>query len=382
MLSRFPYPLEKGDKLRAYYQLMGLSKDYEIHLFCTTDCAISDADLAQVKPYCSRITVYRLRKSLILLNLFNAFLTGKPFQVAYFYQGWAFRRMQRELEELRPDHILCQLVRAAEYVKNYHACPKTIDLMDALSKGMERRSADVTAPLKWIFREEAGRLKRYEGKMLDYFEKACIISEQDRRYIIHPKNSSISIIPNGVGQRFFDYPETLQKTTDLIFTGNMSYAPNVQASLFITQKLLPDLEKDYPDIRIDLVGATPATAVKNLAGPHVRVTGWVDDMRPYYATAEIFIAPMLSGSGMQNKILEAMAMGIPCITTRLANNAILAKDGEQIILAETAAEMLAAVRKLKSDPQLYAKLAENAKDFIASNYNWDAMNAKLADLIG
>lgn len=382
MLSRFPYPLEKGDKLRAYYQLAGLSKDYEIHLFCTSDSAVSDSDLARVKPYCSQVTIYRLRKGLIFLNLLKAFLTGKPFQVAYFYQRRAFRHMQRALEELRPDHIFCQLVRAAEYVKDYHACPKTIDLMDALSKGMERRSGDVAVPLKWIFREEAARLKRYEGKILDYFEKACIISEQDRRYIIHPKNSSIVIIPNGVGEHFFEYPETPPKTTDLIFTGNMSYAPNVQACLFIARELLPGLKKHDPGIRIDLVGATPAAAVKSLAGPNIRVTGWVDDMRPNYAAAHIFIAPMLSGTGMQNKILEAMAMGLPCITTRLANNAILARENEQIILAETAEEMLEAIRKLKSDPDLYARLSRNAKNFVASNYNWKAMNAKLIGLIG
>ncbi|MGV3630195.1 MAG: glycosyltransferase [Bacteroidota bacterium] len=381
VLSRFPYPLEKGDKLRAYYQLADLSRSFEVYLFCTTDCAVSPSDMEQIRPFCLEINVFQLKKGQVFLNLLGAFITGKPFQVAYFYRRGISRKIQQRLEELKPDHIFCQLVRVAEYVKNYHACAKTIDLMDALSKGMERRAADAPFYLKWIFREEAERLKRYETKVLDYFEHASIISSQDKRYIIHPRNSSIQVIPNGVGERFFSYGEQAEKTTDLIFTGNMSYGPNVQASQFIGRELLPELKKVYPGIKADLVGATPSPAVQSLAGTDIRVTGWVDDMRPYYAQAEIFIAPMFSGSGMQNKILEAMAMGIPCITTRLANNAILAQDGEQIMLAETKAEMCAAVRQLKSDPELYARLSRNAKDFVASNYNWKAMNEKLIALM-
>ncbi|MCE3294722.1 MAG: hypothetical protein K0R65_436 [Crocinitomicaceae bacterium] len=381
VLSRFPYPLEKGDKLRAYYQLIGLSEEFDLHVFCTTDCEVSPADLEKIRPYCKELKVFRLKKGLILLNVLGAFITGKPFQVAYFYQRWIARKIRQRMEELRPDHIFCQLVRVSEYVKNYHSCPKTIDLMDALSKGMERRAQDAPFYMKWFFREESARLKRYESKVLDYFEHTVIISGQDKRYIIHPKNSSIRVIPNGVGERFFNFKEQTAKTCDLIFTGNMSYAPNVQASQFLVKKLLPVLEKDYPGIRTDLVGATPAPSVKSLTSSRVRVTGWVDDMRPYYAGAEIFIAPMFSGSGMQNKILEAMAMGIPCITTRLANNAVLAKDGEEIILAETEAEMCAAVKSLKSDPELYAKIAHNAREFVSSRYNWKAMNGKLVEVI-
>ena len=381
MLSRFPYPLEKGDKLRAYYQLADLSEVYEIHLFCTTDCPVSESALAQIRPFCEKITIFHLKKAWVLLNLFLAFLTGKPFQVAYFYQRSISRKIQAALEELKPAHIFCQLIRVSEYVKNYHACPKTIDLMDALSKGMERRAADAPFYSRWGFREEAARLKRYEGKILDYFEHICIISEQDRRYIIHPKNSSIAIIPNGVGERFFDYGPGGEKSCELIFTGNMSYAPNVQASQFIVQKLLPELAKHGHRLKVDLVGASPAPAVKSLSGPEVRVTGWVDDMRPYYAGAEIFIAPMFSGSGMQNKILEAMAMGIPCITTRLANNAILAAENREIILAENAPAMCEAVLQLKSDPVFYQEIAANAREFVRSHYNWKAVNAKLVELM-
>ena len=381
LLSRFPYPLEKGDKLRAYYQLIDLSEHFDIYLFCTSDCAVSKEEYDQVKPYCSRLTVFRLKKPLIALNLLKAWLTGIPFQAAYFYQRWIYRQIQRSLEEIRPDHLFCQLLRPAEYVKNYHACPKTIDLMDALSKGMERRSADAPCWLRWIFREESARLKRYESKILDYFEQACIISGQDKRYIIHPKNRGIQVIPNGVGEHFFNFEDRIPKQTDLVFTGNMSYAPNVQAALFLTGKLYPEVRKFLPEVRIDLVGANPAAVLKRAAGPKIRVTGWVDDIRVYYARAEIFIAPMFSGSGMQNKILEAMAMGVPCITTSLANNAILAEDGREILLAENEEEMCEAIRRLKGDPGFYASIAQNARNFVRSHYDWKAINQKLVRLL-
>lgn len=381
VLPRFPYPLEKGDKLRAYYQLKDLSEHFEIYLFCTSEFEITNESHVQIATFCKEIHVYRLKKGLIFLNLIKALFTKIPFQVAYFSQNWIKRDIEKKIADIDAQHLYCQLVRAAEYVKNIHSIPKTIDLMDALSKGMERRISTINFIYRLVFKEETKRLKHYETKILDYFEHATIISEQDKSFIIHPKNQQIKVIPNGVGAQFFNFDKEVEKEFDLIFTGNMNYAPNVQAALFLAHIFLPLVKKENPRIQIAIVGATPSKAVENCANENMKITGWVDDIRIAYAKSEIFIAPMFSGSGMQNKILEAMAMGIPCITTSLANNAILAEHNEQILLAENEKEMLLAYQKLKNDSDFYNLIAKNAKDFVLKKYNWENSNKQLIHLL-
>lgn len=381
VLPRFPYPLEKGDKLRAYYQLKDLSEHFEIYLFCTSEFEITNESHVQIATFCKEIHVYRLKKGLILLNLLKALFTKIPFQVAYFSQNWIKKDMEKKIASIDAKHIYCQLVRAAEYVKNIHSIPKTIDLMDALSKGMERRISSINWLYRLVFKEETKRLKHYETKILDYFEHVTIISEQDKSFIIHPKNHQIKVLPNGVGTHFFNFDKVLDKEFDLIFTGNMNYAPNVQATLFLSNTFLPLLKKENPNIQIAIVGATPTKAIENCANENIHVTGWIDDIRMAYAKSKIFIAPMFSGSGMQNKILEAMAMGIPCITTSLANNAILAEHNTQILLAENEKEMLEAYQKLKNDSEFYDLISKNARDFVSKKYNWQNINKELINLL-
>lgn len=381
ILSRFPYPLEKGDKLRAYYQLKDLSETFEIYLFCTSESEISNLSHVQIATLCKEIHIYKLKKGIIFLNILKTIFTKIPLQVAFFTQNWIKKDIELKIQAIKPKHIYCQLIRPAEYVKNIHSCPKTIDLMDALSKGMERRIQDSNWLLKQIFKEEANRLRRYETKILDYFEHATIISKQDKSYIIHPKNNLIQVVPNGIGDKFLEYSKTPEKKYDLIFTGNMSYAPNVKACIFISQKLYPQLKKQNSNFQIALVGATPSNSVLKCANNNISVTGWVDDIRDKYAESKIFIAPLFSGSGLQNKILEAMAMGIPCITTSLVNNAILAKNEKEILIADTCEKMIEAIQRLNTDCELYNSIATNAKEFVSQKYTWKESNTKLAVLL-
>lgn len=380
-LSRFPYPLEKGDKLRAYYQLKDLSQHFEIYLFCTSDKKISPENYEKIAPLCKEIYVYPLKKVLILWNLFFNFFTHKPFQVAYFTQNRIKRKISDEINKIQPDHIYCQLIRTAEYVKNQYACPKTIDLMDALSKGMERRLKDSFFLFRWIFREEAIRLKKYESLILNYFDQATIISEQDKSYIFCPQKFDIHVLPNGISERFFNHPAIVRKEFDLIFTGNMSYEPNVKSAQYISKYILPRLVITKPEIRIAIVGASPARSVLKLQNKNIIVTGWVDQIENYYLQSSIFIAPMFSGSGMQNKILEAMASGIPCVTTSLANNAILANHGKEIMIADTEDEIIKAINSLMEDKNLYHSIAQKGQEFVSEKYKWAEINQKLVNLL-
>src|SRR5690606_20190025 len=261
------------------------------------------------------------------------FFTTKPFQVGYFYQHSIHHQIDILLKRIEPDHIFCQLIRAAEYVKNYHSCTKTIDYMDALSAGIKRRIPQSSLLSRWLFRSEWKRLTRYENILFDYFEYHTIISEQDRDLIAHPQRAKIDILPNGVGEHFFNYSKPVQKTHDLVFTGNLSYPPNINAVHYITHEICPVLKASGRNVSVLISGANPVSEIERLQGK-IDLTGWVEDIRDSYAKGIVFVAPMFIGTGLQNKLLEAMAMGIPCITTPLANNA-LGADSSSILLAET-----------------------------------------------
>lgn len=380
ILSRFPYPLEKGDKLRAYYQLVDLAKVFEIHLICTTEKQIPAEDFEKVSGFCASVHVFKLKKINLFFNLCWAVFDQKPFQVRFFYQKWIQKEIDQILKKIQPTHIYCQLIRSSEYVKNYHSCPKTLDYMDALSKGMERRIEHVWGIKKWIFSSEYKRLAKYERLIFDYFENHTIISKQDRNYIIHPKRESIVLVPNGVDNQFFEAFVT-EKKFELVFTGNMGYPPNIEAAMFIEREIMPPLLKLSPNLVCLISGANPHPTLKALSTVHFKVNGWVEDIRESYASAQIFIAPMMLGTGLQNKLLEAMAMGLPCITTTLANNALLASPEKEILIANDAEAFIQQIQRLLNDPILCKNIADAGQKFVKMNYQWSSANGVLIEQI-
>lgn len=368
VLSRFPFPLEKGDKLRSYYQIKELAQHYEIHLIALSDVDVATSSKEELANYCKTITVYRLSKISVAFNSLVALLGKKPVQVGYFYNYFVARKIQHLLHQLQPDHLFSQLIRTAEYTKNYMGCPKTLDYMDAFSKGFERRAEKSPWYSKWFFQLEYKRLQVYERLMFDYFDKKTIISEQDKRYIFHPNRSEIVCVPNGIDASFFE-SRSLPKKYDFVFVGNMNYAPNVEAVLYIAKEILPS----FPASQFLIAGANPHPRVKRLAeqNSNITVSGWMDDIRDAYASAKIFLAPMKTGTGMQNKLLEAMAMGIPCITSSLANNAIGAHHKESIVVCDTTEAAINALNLLLPNEDERLAIGKAGQQFVQENYSWN-----------
>jgi glycosyltransferase involved in cell wall biosynthesis len=380
MLSRFPFPLDKGDKLRAYYQLVEFSKNFEITLICTTDQRVSQNAIDEIRKYCQTIHIIKLSYLSILFNLFLNLLNGKPFQVGYFYSSKNKSYINSILKETQPDHIFCQLIRVSEYVKNYHNCPKTIDYMDALSKGIERRIEGANFLTKWFFKSEYRRLIDYERKIFEYFEYRLIISEQDRNYILHPDRNNILCIPNGVGPHFFESIDDVKKEYTLVFVGNLNYPPNIQAIHFLIEELLPICPSETTLL---LSGANPHSSIEKLVknAPNVTLTGWVDDIRTSYLKGKIFVAPMFIGTGLQNKLLEAMALGIPCITTSLANNAINGIDKKHLLVANNVLEFKDSILQLLNNDTIYNQVKDNCQLFVKENFNWENGTSQIIELI-
>ncbi|MEX2379751.1 MAG: glycosyltransferase [Vicingaceae bacterium] len=379
LLSRVPYPLEKGDKLRAFHQIKALSKNHEIYLCAFNTSKLHPKAIELLRPYCKKIKIIKLGKGSILINLLYSLLfTELPLQIAYFYKRNAKKTVWDFFKKNQIDHLYCQLIRVSEYIKTY-PCPKTLDYMDALSRGMERRIEKAPFYLKPFVKIESTRLKRYEHFIFSAFDHKTIISEQDRDLIVHADNQKIKIIPNGVDQSFF-HPIESEQDIDILFTGNMSYPPNVLSAEFIAQEILPLIQKQKPDINFVIAGANPNQRVLRLANKSIEVTGWVDDIRIYYARAKVLLAPMQIGTGLQNKLLEAMAMKVPSVTSNLANNALNATHNEHILIGESAEDFAQLCLQLINDRQTANRIAENGYHFICEKYNWESSTKKLEDL--
>lgn len=377
LLPRIPYPLEKGDKLRAYNQIKQLSKRHEIVLCALNDNAKVDEQKAfhALQPYCASINFVKISKIQILFGLIRAFLKGLPLQCGYFYNRKAAYRINELIGKHRPDMLFGQLLRVAEYIR-HKDIPKTIDYQDVFSYGMKRRRDIASWITKPVYNMEYKRLCRYEAAIFDDFDVKAIISEPDRDLIPHPKKNEILIIPNGVDHDYFK-PQSQEKRYDIVFTGNMSYPPNVNAVEYLANEILPIVWKSLPDAKMYIAGADPDPKVKKVANDHIIVSGWLDDIRDAYAQSKVFIAPMRIGTGLQNKLLEAMSMGLPAITTPLANASLGAKANEEILVGGNAEELAHHIITLLIDQEKAAQIAQAGYDFTNRVYDWGKATEKM-----
>ncbi len=381
ILSRIPYPLEKGDKLRAFHQIRELSKSNEIILCALNPVSNLDKQKAfsALQPYCRSINFLDLPRFGTLWNIVLAFFTNLPLQVGYFYNRRAAKKIRKLIAEYKPDHIYCQLVRTAEYAKHQRE-PKTIDYQDVFSYGVKRRIGRSSFMMKPFLKLEYKRLLKYEHEVFDLFNNKTIISIPDRNLIPHPEKEKIVVVPNGVDHDYFS-PRQSEKKYDLVFTGNMAYPPNVDAAEFLVKEIMPIVWKKRPGTKAMIAGASPDRKVTALDGNDVKVTGWLDDIREAYASARIFIAPMRIGTGLQNKLLEAMSMKIPSITTSLADEALQARDGEEILIGDSASELAGHILSLLEDDKLNKRIAEKGYHFVKESYSWSEATAKLNKII-
>jgi sugar transferase (PEP-CTERM/EpsH1 system associated) len=370
ILSRIPWPLEKGDKLRAYHQIRCLSEKHEIILFALNDNRkINEAEAKrQLAPYCTTIRFFNLHKISILWNVAKAYFRGKPLQVGYFYSCRAKKALSQLFAETKPDRVFCQLVRTAEYGKELPV-PKTIDYQDTLSQGILRREQQAPSLFKPFFRIEHKRLQQYEYEVFDLFDHKTIISKPDKDLLTHPRKEEVVIIPNGVEHEYFK-PVVKEKKYDLIFNGNMSYPPNINAAKLLAKKILPLVHQTLPETTLLLSGAQPHEQVKMLQNEKITVSGWVDDIRENYAMSRVFVAPMQIGTGLQNKLLEAMSMKMPCITSDLANASLGAKPETEVLIGNTPETFAQHIIHLLTNPQAAESLAENGHRFVLNTFDW------------
>jgi len=380
ILPRVPYPVEKGDKLRAYHQIRCLSAKHEIHLITLNDAKLDPDAEFELRKYCKSVHILKLSPIGLAANLIWAFFTGRPMQIGYFHRFSIRREIRNLVEVIKPDHLYCQLARTAEYVMNIDI-PKTIDYQDVFSVGLMRRLPDLPFWKRPFFTFEAERMAEYEESIFYKFDHHTIIAHPDRDLLPFNGRNKVLIVPNGVDFSYFFPDGDVEKRYDLVFTGNMAYPPNIIAAEFLVRKILPIVWERRPSTNLLIAGTTPHLKVRSLSESRVLVSGWLKDIRTAYSASRIFIAPMLIGTGLQNKLLEAMAMGLPCVTSYMANEALVAKPGVDVLIAENPVEYARQILTLLNDPAIAKSISANGLQFVKANYDWEAATALLSALM-
>ena len=381
LTSRLPWPLDKGDKLRAYHLIKQLSKEHEVYLFSLAESPPDESALDALKPFVSDMHIGLISPWKRWMRLLWALFSRKPFQIHWFYQRHIHDSLLKWQQTLSPDVILCQLVRMAEYVKDTHDIPRVLDYMDALSAGIARQSNLAPSFLRWIYRLEFRRLRSYEATVFDYFDGRTIISDADRKLIQHTEKQLIEVVPNGIDVAFFSRKgnsvQVFDRQKTILFTGNMSYPPNVDAAVQLVEHILPKITT--PDVHVVIAGTEPEARVKQLASDRVEITGWIPDIRDAYAAADVFVAPLRIGTGQQNKILEAMSMELPCVTTQHVLRGFPNESNAfpPMLVSDSAEGIASEIDALLSDPERCLQTGQLSRAWVEKHCDWFQSAQKL-----
>lgn len=359
-----------------------LSKYHSIVLVSLNEQKVKREYVTELEKIVSKVYTFPLSLFSRFYHSAIALFQNRPIQAGYFYNCSVHSKIRRIIEQESPDHIFCQLLRTALYVKDLNHS-KTIDYQDVFSFGVKRRIPRSRFPVNLVLKLEYLRLKKFEQRIFSWFDHHVIITDTDRQLMPVKEKNDIHVISNGVDFEYFsrDNIQAAEKKYDLLFTGNMGYPPNVDCAHYIAKQILPLLLPAFPKLKVVFAGANPHPSLFKLQNDHILVTGWVEDMREYYASSKVFIAPMQIGTGLQNKLLEAMAMGLPCITSDLANSALGAEDGKQILVGNSAAELAEHSQKLLTNIGFSEEISINGYEYVKKQFSWSGQVEKLNLLI-
>jgi sugar transferase (PEP-CTERM/EpsH1 system associated) len=372
LVTRLPVPPWRGDQVRAYHHLRLLAGRHDVTVCALVLGRIDRAHAAAVADLGVRLEAVSLGLA-APLALARAVVDDRPLQVLLYRRRHALAHVRRLLARERFDVVHAQLVRTGTYWPEAAAPPVVLDLVDALSENFARRAARDRGPLAWASVVEGPRLRRYERALLTRAAATLVVAEPDARALASPR---VRVVPNGVDLEAFPLRTTPPVPGRIVFGGNLGYFPNVDAARWLVREILPAVRATVPDATVHLVGARPSAAVRSLATrPGVSLAADVLAMAPEIASGAVTIIPLRTGSGLQNKVLEAMAVGTPVVTTPQVAAAFAARAGEHLQLGGTTEELAAAAVALLRDGRRAEAQARAARELVATRYSWEASAA-------
>ena len=393
---RIPYPPNKGDKIRTFNELKYLSQSNRVDLLCLADEKNDLRHIPALQKYCHNVYCLPLNGVAAKIRGVFSLLTGRPLTSRYFYLRKIQMATDRLLAEEGYDAVLCFSSSMAEYVFESKVInllerqPRLVlDFCDVDSAKWGQYAKESRFPMNRLYLLEQHLLRQYECRIQAEFDRTVLISADEVK-LFHSFCSNLdgpTIISNGVDLDFFDASSSAREDAEtkhpvIVFTGAMDYHVNVKGVLWFVGNVWPALRQQLPTLELYVVGSNPVQELINLGKqPGIIVTGFVEDIRTYYERADVCIAPLHMGRGVQNKVLEAMAMSRAVVSTTRANAGIQGVSGEHLLVADEADEFRTAVLSLLNDHEKRKRLASNARQFVVDHFNWDHNMQKLQDLL-
>jgi sugar transferase (PEP-CTERM/EpsH1 system associated) len=360
LAHRVPYPPNKGDKIRALWEIKSLSANHNIDLFTFYDHEEDRDSVAALKEYCRECYVEPLSWFSSRARAITAVLQRKPFSLAYFRSPRMVRRVRQALATRHYDVILCFGSGMAGYVDLQCSVPCVLDMVDVDSAKWAEYARSSSPLLRRLWRQEGELLAAYERFAAENFANTLLCTDAEAALLrsFAPKGR-IGVLRHMVDTGYFD-PEKVSLSEDIarlqpyvLFAGSMDYAPNVEAVQWFHTKTLPTMQREIPNLKFVIAGRNPAKAVQELASDaSIVVTGTVADIRPYFRGACATVAPMQLARGVQNKILESMAMGIPAAASSKAAVAFPPEVAERVLVEDDPAALASKlIQLIKTGPK-------------------------------
>jgi glycosyltransferase involved in cell wall biosynthesis len=380
IFSQLPFPHIDGNRQKVFMHIGILSKHYDTHVVIITGEQPDDESISFLEKHTSSYKIFTFSKWKSWINVASAFFSKTPLQVAYFY----FKEVQTYVDAQLPniDFVFCNLIRTVKYVQKYDI-PKFHDMVDSISINYKNSKESVNSLFwKLIYNIEYKRLWKYELQSIQKFNKTFLINYNEKKYWEDASEREIVWLPNGVKDNLFKYNKKDKKYSNAVtFIGRIDYQPNTDAVFWFLRNVYPYLDKS---IEFIIIGANPPekllNAIKEL--PNVKVTGFIEDPYLIINSSLALISPMQTGAGMQNKVMEGMALGKLNIVSSLAARAIIhAENGKHFIVEDDGEIIASIINKINKDLDEYTNIGIQARTFMEHHYQWSSFEKILKNTI-
>lgn len=381
LVHRIPYPPNKGDKIRSFHFLEHLSKHWNIHLGAFVDDPDDWRYAEELSKYCADVQLVELSPFKAKLGAVSALISGQALSIPYYYSAELAHWVEQRQREFDFDAVLVFSGAMAQYVMNdsWKRLPRVIDFVDVDSDKWQQYAESKRGVMRLVYQREANKLLEFERKVAAEFDASVFVSEHERAMFaaLAPESANkILAVNNGIDLERYDLSLSFhnpyaEDAEVVVFTGAMDYWANVDAVVWFAKEIWPQVHKSRPKAQFYIVGSKPTENVKSLVQiPGVVVTGSVDDVRPYLAHALVAVAPMRIARGVQNKVLEAMAMAVPVVTTPAGYEGIEAVQGQELLVTESAEDFAREVLEMFSGMRRETVRMAGRKR-IEENYAWE-----------
>jgi sugar transferase (PEP-CTERM/EpsH1 system associated) len=381
--QRVPFPPNRGDKIATYHYVRHLARRHEVSVACLADGERDLDNAAGLAPLARSVDAVVCSPTRRRLRALAALATGRPLTVAYFDETELHARVRARLAAEPFDVALVYGSGVAQYVEPFPDQPRVIQFSDLDSLKWRQYADAARPPKRWVYAAEAGRLLDYERHLASTFDRSLVCTDAEladfQRLIpgVHAE-----VVRNGVDLDRFRSAAGERDPLNLIFTGVMDYLPNVDGVTWFCREVWPRIRSAVPGVTFTICGSSPAREVMGLARlPGVTVTGAVPAVTPYLNRAAVAVVPLRIARGVQNKLLEAMAAGLPAVATTVARTGVAALDRRDLFVADDPEHFAAAVVRLLRGRVLRETVGRAARAVVEANYSWDRTLVRLEEVL-